>query len=136
VKANITLPDNERNRRTMRNTVTSLSPMRLASKLCTIGAGIILALGIASIVVFYVLNNDNNNGPNSGPGIGVILFVALIIAILIFFFSLILFALGALLSYLSAPNITPEESVTHPKIKDVSEEGDAQLEITPIPKMR
>jgi hypothetical protein len=119
----------------MRNTVTSLSPMRLASKLCTIGAGIILALGLTLIVIFYVLNNTNN-GPDAGPGRLITLFVSLIIAMLAVFFALVIYAIGALLGYLSTQNSTSEESIAHLKIKSTPEEDDMQLEITPLPKMQ
>ena len=110
---------------------SSLSRLRLASKLCVLGAWIILAMGLTLIILFYVLNNVGN-GPNSGPGLGFILCVALIITMLSLFFFIALYALGALLNYMGTPKSTSEESVTPLKVKDVIEDGDAQLEITSI----
>lgn len=113
---------------------TSLSRLRLASKLCVVGAWTILAMGLTLVILFYVLNNVGN-GPNSGPGLGFIIFVALIIAIVVFFFFIALYAIGALLNYMGTPKNIPEESVTPLKVKDIVEEGDAQLEITSIREM-
>ena len=110
---------------------TSLSRLRLASKLCVMGAWAILAIGLTLIILFYVLNNVGN-GPNSGPGVGYILFVALLIAMLSFFFFIALYAIGALLNYMGTPKSAPEEIVTPLKVKDIVEDGDAQLEITSI----
>ena len=115
------------------NSTNPLSRMRLASRLCIIGAWATLALGITLIILFYVLNNVND-GQGGGPGIGVMLFVALIIAMLAFFFFLVLYALGALLNYMSAPKNILEEGLTPSRMKNIPEEDDAQLEITPIQK--
>ena len=76
------------------DTLNPLSRMRLASKLCIVGAWAT------------------------------------------FFFFLVLYALGALLNYVSAPKKAQEEGVTPPRMKNMPEEDDAQLEITPIQKMR
>ncbi len=113
---------------------TSLSRLRLASKLCVLGAWAILAMGLTLVILFYILNNVGN-GPDSGPGLGLTIFVALVIAMLSFFFFLVLYAIGALLNYMGTPKNTPEESVTPLKVKDIVEDGDAQLEITAIREM-
>jgi len=91
-------------------------------------------MGLTLVILFYILNNVGN-GPDSGPGLGLTIFVALIIAMLSFFFFLVLYAIGALLNYMGMPKNTPEESVTPLKVKDIVEDGDAQLEITAIREM-
>jgi hypothetical protein len=119
------------------NTLNPLSRMRLAGKLCVVGAWATLALGFILIIIFYVLNNVDN-GPNSGPGLGVTIFVALLIAMLAFFFFLVLYAIGAVLNYMSVSmsvsKNTDEEVATPPRTRNLPEEDDAQLEITPIQK--
>jgi hypothetical protein len=110
---------------------TSLSRLRIASKLCVLGAWAILAMGLTLVILFYILNNVGN-GPNSGPGMGFIIFVALVIAIVVFFFFIALYAIGALLNYVGTPKNTTEESVTPLKVKDIVQDGDVQLEITSI----
>ena len=117
------------------DTLNPLSRMRLASKLCIVGAWATLVLGFILIILFYVLSNVGN-GQGGGPGLGVLIFVDLTIAMLAFFFFLVLYALGALLNYVSAPEKAYEEGVTPPRMKNMPEEDDAQLEITPLPKMR
>ena len=112
-----------------------LSRLRLASLLCTMGAWVTLVVGFILGVLFYALNNVNN-GPDSGPGLGVFIFVELIIAMLSFFFFLVLYAIGALLNYMSAATVAHEEGVPPPSMKNMPEEDDTQLEITPLQRER
>ncbi len=114
---------------------TSLSRMRLAGKLCRRGAGIIAAVGLAVIVflavtVFYPSNFYPSNGPGDQASSGLnfnqlfnTFAIALLMAIPIFFFSLILYAVGALLDYMS----------TEKNTQAASDEG---VEITSLPDMR
>ena len=97
---------------------TSLSRMRLAGKLCKRGAWIIAAMGLAVIVLFVISNLPNNQGnPGPGPDFNALfntLLPALLIAILILFFFLILYAVGAVLDYLSTektPSVVDDERV-------------------------
>ena len=107
------------------------SRMRLVSRLSVVGAWATLASGIILIVLFYSLNNVSA-GPNSGPGLGVLIFVELIIAMVTFFFFLVLYAIGALLNYMSAPKVAHQEDMKPPGMKKLPEEDDMQLEITPL----
>ena len=111
--------------------MNSTNRMRLASRLCTLGAWATVALGIALGILFYALNNVNN-GPDSGPNVGIVIFVELIIAMLSLFFFLVLYAIGALLNYMSASKKTLEEGTIPARMRDLTEEDDTQLEITPL----
>ena len=119
------------------NNMNPLSRMRLASRLCIVGAWTSLLLGFVLIILFYVLNNVDN-GPNSGPGpgLGVTLFVAVLIAMLSMFFFLVLYAIGAVLNYMSVSKNTLEEGAIPPGMSNLPEEDDVQLEIISIQKMR
>ncbi len=97
---------------------TPLSRMRFAGKLCKRGAWAIAVLGLA-VIVFFVINNVSNNQGNPGPGPNFnellnILFPALLIAIPTLFFFLVLYAVGAVLDYLSTektPQVVDDERV-------------------------
>ncbi len=107
-------------------TSTSLSRVHLAARLCRLGAWIIAAAGLAVIVflaitVFYP-TNQSNSGPDFKQFFNT-LAIALLMAIPIFFFSLILYAMGALLDYMSAEKTTQEVN-------------DERVEIISLPKLR
>jgi len=104
--------------------------MRLAGKLCRRGAGIIAAVGLAVIVFLAVTVFYPSNGPGDQASSGLnfnqlfnTFAIALLMAIPIFFFSLILYAVGALLDYMS----------TEKNTQAASDEG---VEITSLPDMR
>lgn len=106
---------------------TSLSRMRLTGKLCRRGAWIIAAVGLAVIIYldFFVIND---NGGQGGPGLNlnqlfISIAVALLMAIPVFFFSLILYAVGTLLDYVSTE-------------KNTQEANDERVEIISLPQMR
>jgi hypothetical protein len=106
-------------------TSTSLSRMRLIGKLCRRGAWIIVVAGLA-VIVFLINTSIYNNQANSGQNINDLLntfAIALLIAIPIFFFFLILYAIGALFDYISAE-------------KNSQAANDERIEITPLPEMR
>jgi hypothetical protein len=48
------------------------------------------------------------------------------------FFFLVLYAIGALLNYMSASKKTLEEGTIPARMRDLTEEDDTQLEITPL----
>jgi hypothetical protein len=116
------------------NSSNRLSRMRLASRLCVTGAWTTLALGFILIILFYVLSNVGN-GQNEGPGLEIFIFVEIIIAMLSIFFFLVLYALGALLNYVSASKNVQIEGTIPARMMNLPEEDEAQLEITPIQKM-
>ena len=117
------------------NSRNPLSRMRLASLLCVVGAWATLVLGVILIILFYGLNNVGN-GQGGGPGIGVLIFIELIIAMFSLFFFLVLYAIGALLNHMSVSKNSHEEGPTSTRMKNMPEDDDAQLEITPIQKTR
>ena len=103
---------------------TPLSRMRLAGKLCRRGAWIIAAAGLA-VIVFFSLSQVSSYQANPGQNFNDLLTpfaLVLLLAISIFFFFLILFALGAFLEYMSTE-------------KNLQEVNDEPVEITPLPKM-
>ena len=107
-------------------TSASLSHMRFAARLCRLGAWIIAAAGLAVIVflavtVFYP-TNQSSSGLDFKQFFNT-LAIALLMAIPIFFFSLILYAMGALLDYMSAEKTTQEVN-------------DERVEIISLPKLR
>jgi|SRR6266516_2002021 len=117
----------EKRRNSLMLPSTSLSRMRLAGKWCRRGAWIIAVVGLAVIVYFnfFVLNNPGDQG---SPGLNFnqllnSLALALLMAIPIFFFFLILFAVGTVLDYLSTGR-NPQEA------------NDERVEIVSLPKMR
>jgi hypothetical protein len=112
-----------------------LSRMRLASRFCITGAWTTLVLGVILMVLFYILSNIGD-APDRGPALEVFIFVELIIVMLSFFFFLVLYALGALLNYMSAAKIALDEGATPAKMRNASEEDGAQLEITPLQRER
>jgi len=104
--------------------------MRLAGKLCRLGAGIIAAVGLAVIVFLAVTVFYPSNGPGDQASSGLnfnqlfnTFAIALLMAIPIFFFSLILYAAGTLLDYMSTEKNTQAAS-------------DERVEITSLPDIR
>jgi len=84
-------------------------------------------MGLA-VIVFFVISTFSNNQGNPGPGLDFnellnILQPAVLIAIPTLFFFLILYAVGAVLDYLSAEK--------KPQVVD-----DERVEITSIPERR
>jgi len=107
-------------------TSTSLSHVRLAARSCRLGAWIIAAAGLAVIVFLAITVFYPTNQPSSGLDFKQFfntLAIALLMAIPIFFFSLILYAMGALLDYMSAEKTTQEVN-------------DERVEIISLPKLR
>ena len=107
---------------------TPLTRMRFAGKLCKFGAWIILVVGLAFVVV-VVINSFSNNQGNFGAGPNLVellnlLLPALLIALPTLFFSLILYAVAAVLDYLSAEK--------QPPVVDDEE----RVEITSLSEMR
>jgi hypothetical protein len=109
--------------------------MRLASRLCIVGAWITLALGFLLVILFYVLSNPGGV-QSGGPGLGILIFSELIIVMLSIFFFLVLYGIGALLSYIAASKSMLEEGVTSARVRNLQEEDGTQLEITPLQKER
>lgn len=111
-------------------TSTSLSRMCLAAKLCRRGASIIAAVGLVviiflAVVVFRVISNASDQA-SSGLNFNELFItfaIALLMAIPIFFFFLILYAVGAWLDYMSTE-------------KNQQEVNDERVEITSLPQMR
>ena len=107
-------------------TSTSLSHVRLAARSCRLGAWIIAAAGLAVIVFLAITVFYPTNQPSSGLDFKQFfntLAIALLMAIPIFFFSLILYAVGALLDFVSAEKTTQEVN-------------DERVEIISLPKLR
>ncbi len=107
---------------------TPLTRMRFAGKLCKRGAWAIAVLGL-TVIVFFVISNISNNPGDPGTGLNFnqlvnILLPTFLIAILTLFFSLILYATGAVLDYLS------DEKT--PQVVD----DDERVEITSLSEMR
>ena len=109
---------------------SSLSRMRAVSKLCRRGAWFMAAVGFAVIVYlnFFVINGGGDQG---APGLNLNQLLmstalALLMAIPVFFFALILFAVGTVLDYMSAEK----------HIEEASDESDEGVEITSLPQMR
>jgi type VI protein secretion system component VasK len=105
---------------------TSLARMRFAGKLCKRGAWAILAMGLAVVVIFVITSLPNSNQGGPGPDTNALLTtmaIALLIAIPILFSFLILYAVGAMLDYLS--------SEKKPQVVD-----DERVEITSLSEMR
>jgi hypothetical protein len=107
---------------------TPLTRMRFAGKLCKRGAWAIAVLGL-TVIVFLVISNISNNPEDPGTGLNFnqlvnILLPTFLIAILTLFFSLILYATGAVLDYLS------DEKT--PQVVD----DDERVEITSLSEMR
>lgn len=104
---------------------TSLSRMHLIGKLCRSGAWIIAAAGLA-VIVILVSSSVSSYLANSGQNFNDLLnslAIALVIAMPTFFFILILYAVGALLDYISAD-------------KNTLAANDERVEITSLPEMR
>ena len=104
---------------------TPLTRMRFAGKLCKCGAWIILVVGLA-FVFFFVINNFSNNQGNLGAGPNFIellnlLLPVLLIALPTLFFSLILYAVAAVLDYLSAEKQLPAVDDDRVEITSLSE---------------
>jgi len=95
---------------------TPLTRMRFAGKLCKCGAWVTAVLGLA-VIAFFVISNLSNNQGNPGPDFNNwlnILLPAFLIALPTIFFFLILYAVGAVLDYLSAekkPLVVDDERV-------------------------
>ena len=106
-------------------TSASLSRMRLVGKLCRSGAWIIAAAGLA-VIAYGIFSSVSSYQANSGQNFNDLLTtfaIAILIAIPIFFFFLILYAVGALLDYISAE-------------KNTQAAKDERVEITSLPEMR
>ncbi|TMD59775.1 MAG: hypothetical protein E6I91_19730 [Chloroflexi bacterium] len=107
-------------------TSTSLSRMSLAGKLCRHGAWIITAAGLAVIIFLAVTVFYPTNQASSGLDFKELFnacAIALLMAIPIFFFSLILYAMGTLLDYVSTE-------------KNTQEVNDERVEIISLPKLQ
>lgn len=106
--------------------LTPLARLRLAGRLCRLGAWLIIVAGLAvSICMFFITYNPDpyNLDPRQ---LLTSLAVSGIIAILVFFFFIFLFALGALLEYVGT---------TSGSIKQSSQErSDTEIEITSLPR--
>ena len=105
-----------------------LNRMRFASKMCKYGAWIILVAGLG-FVVFFVINNFSNDqgNPGAGPNFNELLNIllpVLLIALPTLFFFLILYAVAAVLDYLSAEKQPPVVN------------DDERVEITSLSEMR
>jgi hypothetical protein len=106
---------------------TPLTRMHFASKLCKLGAWGTAVLGLACIAIF-VIGSISNNPDNPGSGLNFnqlanMLLPVFLIALPTLFFSLILYAAGAVLNYLSAEK-------TPPVVDD-----DERVEITSLSEM-
>lgn len=107
--------------------MTPLSRVYLAGKLCRRGARIIVAVGLVVIIILAVnfynaITNDLNPGIHLNE-LFITFAAALLVAMPVFFFYLILSALGALLEYMSIEK-KPQEEV-----------NDERVEITSLPEM-
>ena len=103
---------------------TSLSRMRLAGKMCRRGAWIIAATGLA-VIVFLLISQVSSYQANSGQNFNDLLTffaMVLLLSIAIFFFFLILSAVGAFLEYMSTE-------------KNPQEVNDERVEIISLPKL-
>ena len=98
---------------------TSTSRVHLAARLCRLGAWIITAAGLAVIIFLAVTVFYPNGQSSSGLDFKQLfntLALALLMAIPVFFFSLILYAVGALLDYVSTEKNTQEVNNEHVEI--------------------
>src|SRR5438128_10074828 len=99
--------------------LTSLSHVRLAGKLCKLGAWIMAAMWLAVIVLFHIISNVSNDQANPGPNFNELFTtftIMLLMAIPVFFFSLSLYAVGTLLDYISTEKNREEEVDEHVEI--------------------
>lgn len=107
-------------------TSTSLSRVHQAARLCRLGAWLIAAAGLVVIVFLAITVFYPTNQPSSGLDFNRLfttLAIALLMAIPVFFFFLILYAVGALLDYVSTE-------------KDTQEVNDEHVEIISLPKFQ
>lgn len=86
--------------------LTPLSRLRVAGRLCRTGAWLILAIGVfVCICLFFAIYSSN--GSNSDPSqLLPLLALSGIVVLFIFFFFVFLFAVGALLEYIAAADIS------------------------------
>ncbi|GAC1354100.1 MAG: hypothetical protein NVS4B11_28860 [Ktedonobacteraceae bacterium] len=113
-------------------TSKSLAKMRVASKLCKLGAWVIGVVGLVATVFYAVITIPafrDQQGQNTVDYLSIILPFFLIVVPTLFFL-LILYAVGVLMEYISTETKIAETKVVS------EEDDDERLKIVPIPEMR
>lgn len=119
-------------------TSKSLSKMRVASRVCKLGAWVIAALGMIAVVLyafaivqlFSALRGYQGGAYQYGEANSMIS-VMFLIVVPTLFFSIILYAMGTLIEHISS-----ETKVAETTLLSEEEDDDGRLEIVPIPEMR
>lgn len=106
--------------------VTPLARLRLASKLCGLGAWLALVTGLTvTICVFFATYTPDSSDVSLRPLLAS-LALSGFLALLTGFFSLFLFAVGAFLEYVGTAGLGTQQSR--------QQRSDAEIEITPLPQ--
>jgi len=107
---------------------TALARMRMAGRLCRLTAWLILLVGLAASIYlsFFVINGPNNQGSLDPRQVLLSSAIAILITIPVFFFFVFLFAVGAVIDYMSL-----RQSTHQTQMKD-----EDRVEITTLPRSR
>ncbi len=118
----------------------SLSKMRIASRLCKLGAWVIAAMGLvaAGLYVSTLIQllsglRQDQASPYAYLSYGSVVSALFLITVPTLFFAIILYAMGTLMDFMSA------EAKREPKLleSEMEEERDDEgIEIVPLPDMR
>ncbi len=122
-------------------TSTSVSKMRVASKVCKLSAWIIAALGIVAVVIYVstilpiipYLRQGLGLSPYSYTTYTSVITALFLIIVPTLFFTIVLYALGTLMEYI-AGDTKPNEMERAEEEQELGD--DERLEIVPIPEMR
>ena len=108
--------------------VTPLARLRLASKLCGLGAWLVLVTGLmVSICLFSATYTPDPSDASLRP-LFTSLALSVFIGVLTFFFFLFLFAVGAFLEYIGTAGPGTQQSGQERK------DNDAEIKITSLPE--
>lgn len=121
--------------------VKSTSKMRTASRICKLGAWVIVAIGIAAVGIYVSTILPAIPYLRLYPGLSSYTYISLtgvisalfLIIVPTLFFAIVLYALGTFMEY-----TTDETKLREPEMERAAEqeEDDERMEIVPIPEMR